>query len=214
MSKCVFYVKLSLFLMFALVIRLNSQTTNHIASTAKDIQPLLIGTQVPDVQLFDIDSKSVNLMHIVTQTPAIIIFYRGGWCPFCNLQMGQIQNIVPDITNLGFQIIAISPDQPEELKKSIEKNELSYTLLSDSKMEAARCFGIAFRVADSVIKRYEKLNMDLEMSSGEKHHLLPVPSVFITGSDGIIKFEYVNPNYKIRIDPDVLLAAAKSSLKQ
>jgi peroxiredoxin len=200
--------------MAAFVVQLNSQTTDNIPREAKDIQPLLIGAQVPEVQLTDIDGNSINLLKIVTQTPVIIIFYRGGWCPFCNIQMGQIQNIVPDLTNLGYQLIAISPDQPEELKKSIEKNGLNYKLFSDSKMEASRSFGIAFRVSDSVIERYKKMNLDLEKSSGENHHLLPVPSVFITGTDGTIKFEYVNPNYKIRIDPELLLAAAKSSLKQ
>lgn len=214
MTKRIIFINLSLFLMAAFAVQLNSQTTENTSGDSKDIQPLLIGAQVPDVQLTDIEGNPVNLLQIAMQMPAIIIFYRGGWCPFCNIQMSQIQKIVPNLTQLGYQIIAVSPDKPEELKKSLEKNELNYTLLSDSKMEASRSFGIAFRVSDSVNERYKKVNINLEKSAGENHQLLPVPSVFITGIDGTIKFEYVNPNYKVRIDPELLLAAAKSSLKQ
>ncbi|MBK8550829.1 MAG: hypothetical protein IPL53_07105 [Ignavibacteria bacterium] len=80
-------------------------------------------------------------------------------------------------------------------------------------MNAALQFGIAFKVADEIIEKYKSYDIDLEASSGKEHHLLPVPSVFILGTDGIISFEYVNPNYKIRLDPDVLLAAAIAGLK-
>lgn len=80
-------------------------------------------------------------------------------------------------------------------------------------MTGARAFGISFRVDDDTIKKYRGYGIDLGEASGEKHNMLPIPSAFIIGQDGIIKFAYVNPDYKVRVDPDVLLAAAKSSLK-
>lgn len=80
-------------------------------------------------------------------------------------------------------------------------------------MVASKAFGLAFKVAETTVEQYKKGGIDLENASGEKHHLLPVPAVFIVGTDGIIKFEYINPNYKVRLDPDVLLAAAKAALK-
>jgi peroxiredoxin len=123
----------------------------------------------------------------------------------------QLQNIEPQLIQLGYQIIAISPDRPIKLAKTIRKHKLNYLLLSDSKMKAARAFGIAFRVAEKALKR-NNFDRDLEDASGEKHHLLPVPAAFIIGTDGIIKFEYVNPNYTVRIKPDLLLAAAKATL--
>lgn len=185
----------------------------NIPTKAEDIKPILTGTKIPDVTLTDINGNPVNLLTSVSQKQVILIFYRGGWCPYCNVQMSQIQKIDSDLKQLGYDIIAVSPDKPEELKKSIDKNNLDYILLSDSTMNACAKFGIAFRVTDEVVEKYKSYNIDLEASSGMVHHLLPVPSVFIIGTDGIIKFQYVNPNYKIRIDPDLLWAAAVSALK-
>lgn len=128
--------------------------------------------------------------------------------------MGQLQTIESQLVELGYQIIAISADRPEKLAESIKRHKLNYRLLSDSKMTAARAFGIAYEVDDKTIERYKRFNIDLEEASGETHHLLPVPSVFIVSTDGVIRFQYVNPNYKIRLDPEVLYAAAKAALRR
>jgi peroxiredoxin len=125
--------------------------------------------------------------------------------------LGQLQEIVPRLTELGYRIVAISPDRPEKLRSSAEKNELGYLLLSDSKMEASRAFGIAFQLDDPMVERFKGFGIDLEDSSGQTHHQLPVPSVFLVGESGRIEFQYVNPEYKLRLDPDVLLAVAEAS---
>jgi peroxiredoxin len=113
---------------------------------------------------------------------------------------------------MGYQVIAVSADRAEKLAETMQKDSLDYTLLSDSKTFAAQALGLAFRVEENVVERYKQNKMDLEDASGERHHILPVPAAFIVGMDGIIKFEYVNPNYRVRVDPEVLLAAAKSAL--
>lgn len=111
---------------------------------------------------------------------------------------------------MGYQIIAISPDKPDELRKTMTKKKLNYTLLSDSKMAASRAFGIAFVVANQGAKN--KLTRKvIEKASGENHHQLPVPSVFIVGTDGVIDFEYYNPDYRVRLEPDALLTAAEKA---
>lgn len=190
-----------------------SQTISQIPNSAVDICPILIGTTVPKLILTTVDEKPFDLNTAITKKPTILIFYRGGWCPYCNVHLGQLQEIESQLIKLGYQIIALSTDRPEKLRESIQKHNLKYLLLSDSKMIAARIFRIAFKVDDKTIAQYKKYGINLEDASGEKHHFLPVPAVFIIGTDGVIKFEYVNPNYKVRIDPDVLLAAAKSALK-
>jgi peroxiredoxin len=128
------------------------------------------------------------------------------------VQLGQLQKIEDELLNLGYKILAISPDRPEKLRESVEKNELKYVLLSDAKMEAAKAFGLAFRVDAAGYQRLSGFGIDLEDASGEKHHLLPVPAVFLIGKDGIIQFQYANPNYKVRLTPEVLLAAAKTDV--
>ena len=90
---------------------------------------------------------------------------------------------------------------------------MKYRLLSDSNMDCPRAFGIAYKVDEKTVERYKGSGIDLTYDSGEKSHLLPVPSVFVIGTDGVIQFEYVNPNYRVRLDPDVLLAVARAALK-
>lgn len=185
----------------------------YVAASAEEICPLKVGTRIPSVQLRTLEGDTVELTLETAKKPTLLIFYRGGWCVYCNRQMSTLKQIEQKILELGYQLIAISPDRPEKLRESVEKHHLSYTLLSDSKMIAARAFGLAFQVSKETLERYKTINIDLEGASGESHHLLPVPAVFVLGADGIIKFGYVNPNYKARIDLEVLLSAAKAALK-
>lgn len=108
-------------------------------------------------------------------------------------------------------MILISPDRPEKIA-AYEQELEGTTFLSDSMLEAARAMGIAYRASDEMVKRLEGFDIDIEDASGKKHHLLPVPSVFILDAAGTIHFQYVNPDYKIRIDGDTLLAAARAAL--
>ncbi len=127
--------------------------------------------------------------------------------------MGQLQGIAPQLVELGYRILAISPDRPEKLRASLEKNKLGYALLSDSKMTASRAFGIAYKVDDATLKTLAGYGIDLEEASGETHHLLPVPAVFLVGRSGRIEFQYANPDYRVRLDPQLLLAAAEAAAK-
>ncbi len=124
--------------------------------------------------------------------------------------MGQLRTIEKDLQELGFQIIAASADRPEKLSGTVEKNSLTYQLVSDSTMAASRAFGLAFQVDDKTLAAYKGYGIDLEEASGEEHHLLPVPGVFLISKEGVVEHSYVNPDYRIRLDPAVILAAARS----
>ncbi len=182
-----------------------------VASARAEVQPLMIGQPVPAGTLTSVDGQPFDLIAEAKMQPLAIIFYRGGWCPFCNRQLGQLQETEPKLRELGYRIVAISPDLPRELVKSIDKHHLSYTLLSDSSMATAKAFGIAFKVDAATLEKYAGYGIDIEKASGQKHHLLPVPSVFLVGTDGVIDFVYANPDYKTRLAPEVLLAAAKAA---
>lgn len=181
-----------------------------LADSAEAICPILLGSAMPDVPLQSVDGKATTLGQQVAGKPAILVFYRGGWCPYCNLQLSDLRLITAEAKALGYQIIAISPDQPEELGKTMTKDKLDYSLLSDSKADALRAFGIGFRVDDATIEKYKGYGIDLEKSSGESHHALPVPSVFIVDAAGLLQFSYVHPDYKVRVPGTVILAAAKA----
>jgi len=114
---------------------------------------------------------------------------------------------------MGYQIIAISPDRPEKIQKSLEAKQYRYLFLSDSNNAASSAFGIAFRLSDDLNKKYRGYGINIEAASGRKDHILPVPAVFLVGTDGIIKFEYANPDYRVRLDIEVLMSAAKAAVK-
>lgn len=180
------------------------------AEEATKVTPVLTGTTIPGATVKTTEGKSVDIKSLVAQKPTVLIFYRGGWCPYCNAHLAELQKIEQQLVDMGYQILAVSPDRPEILKKSIDKHNLNYTLLSDSPMRLTKAFGLAFQVDKSTVERYKKSGIDLEKNSGFSHHLLPVPAVYLINPDGLITFRYVNPNYKTRINSEVLLSAAKA----
>jgi peroxiredoxin len=180
---------------------------------AEDVCPILIGEKVPALMLHDEAGKPYDLGASIARRPTILIFYRGGWCPYCNLHLAQLQKAEKSLVGLGYQILAVSPDRPEKLGAPKDKNGLRYVLLSDSEMKASLALGLAFRVDDETIEKYHGFGIDLEADSGKKHHLLPVPAAFVLGRDGTVKFSYVNPDYKTRISGELLIAAAKAALE-
>lgn len=175
----------------------------------EDISPLLTGEQIPVLRLPRSSGEMFDLNKSVAETPTILVFYRGGWCPYCNRQLSGLQEIEKDLKDLGYQIIAVSTDSPENLSKTMNKEKLSYTLLSDADLNAAKRFGIAFKSP----KNYDKF---LPETSGGKNidKLLPVPSVFILNKKGTILFEYINPDITQRMSAPLLKAAAKSLLEE
>ena len=182
----------------------------RVYDSPEKVCPVLVGTKIPDVALQDVKGDAVKLTERISQKPTVLIFYRGGWCVYCNRQLGQLIEIEKDILGAGFQIIAISPDTPDEMQKSYGQHKMNYTLLSDSPGDAAKAFGIAFRVDEPMLKKLAGHKIDINKASGYDHNILPVPAVFVIDAEGTITFEYVNPVYRTRLHPSVLLAAVKS----
>ena len=183
----------------------------NVPDNDEDICPNLIGQPLPKMVLKTLDNSAFDMNFATAKKPTLLIFYRGGWCPYCNVHLGQLQSIETQLTKMGVQIVAVSADKPEKLKAAMKEHAFNFQLLSDNEMIAAQALGIAFRLDDSTVMKYKKsYGIDIEADSGKTHHLLPAPSVFLIGTDGIIHFAYVNPNYKIRADPNILLAAAKT----
>ncbi len=124
-----------------------------------------------------------------------------------------MREIEQDLIGLGYRLFAISPDVAEQLRATVDKNELNYRLLSDRGMAASQAFGIAFRDEELVRTYRESYGLDLEAYAGDDHHMLPVPAVFVLDTEGRIAFHYVNPDYMVRLPETVLLEAAKAALE-
>ncbi|MCG9737800.1 AhpC/TSA family protein [Shewanella insulae] len=201
-----------LFTLMSLTLIVNPASAKPIAKSPTSISPLLNGQEVPSIQVKDLQGKSVDLQQMLQGKPSVLFFYRGGWCPFCNAQMGQLQAIEKDLLKMGFQLIGISPDAPQELRASMTKNDLNYTLVSDVNLNAMRAFGLAYFTSQSISDRYmAKMKLKNKLwknAAGEERLVLPVPAVYITDKTGLVHFQYINPNYKVRAEPKLILTAA------
>ena len=206
----------SLSLLLALMLGLTSTALfaqsqrNDIHDEASQVQPLLPGMKAAAFDVLDVEGKPVHFDPEKMEKPLVLSFFRGGWCPYCNLHLSEMRKAEAELKAMDFDIWFISIDKPEFLYASLQQPDIGYTVLSDSKLSATRAYGLAFRVPDELVEKYLQWEIDLEGSSGETHHVLPAPATFIIGSDGIIQFQYTNPDYKVRLHPDVLLAAAQA----
>ncbi len=202
---------------FSILLVLSFSLYAEVPTDANEVKPLLPGMIIPNINVLNIKGEKVSITAKSVKKPFVITFYRGGWCPYCNAQLAQMRHAEKQLLELGFDVYFISPDRPEFLIESLKDNDLkkdiNYTLLSDPTMQVAQDFGIAFKLDDKLVIKYKLWNIDLEKASGYDHHYLPVPATYIVGKKGIIQFQYTNPDYKVRLDPELLVAAAKSYKK-
>ena len=178
---------------------------SDVPNKPEDISPLLVGETIPDVTLRTASGETVSLLTEVAKKPTLLVFYRGGWCPYCTKHLAELRLMQPDMDRMGYQMLAIGTDAPEGLKNTHEKGELNYTLLSDADLTAAKAFGLAFKAAP------KNADMLLKSSGGKNTDgLLPVPAVFVLDTKGVIKYEHINPNFKERVSAKVLRAVTEA----
>lgn len=172
----------------------------QIAASAEDISPLLIGEKIPKQDLVSVDDKLISTTEIFNKKTVLIV-YRGGWCPYCNSQLMEMQEIESQIIALGYQIVAVSPDSPKFLKQTTTEDQLNYQLFSDSNGKFSEALGIAFKREKPKLDKY---------SEGKNPGFLPVPSVYVLNENREIEFLYINPDYSKRLKGDLLLAVLKN----
>lgn len=182
---------------------------NHVAPNAESANPLMPGMAAASFETLTSEDESFVFDSSVLERPAILVFYRGGWCPYCSMQLSELRKIDRQLADMGYDLLFLSADRPAKLREGSLGDDVPITLLSDSTMQIAQSYGIAFHVAESTLNRYLESGLDLAEEAGADHGILPVPSVFFVGSDGKINFQYSNPDYRVRISHELLLAAAE-----
>jgi peroxiredoxin len=188
--------------------------TAAIAPTPDAVSPLGIGATVPSASIVTPSGKTLSLSEALGGKPTLLVFYRGGWCPYCTVHLGELAGIESQLVDLGWQIVGISPDTPAALAESAGKHQLGYRLFSDRAMEATAAFGLAFKVDDKTVERYKGHKIDLAPVPGDpESRWLPVPAAYLIDASGTVRFAYTNADYKTRIDPDELIAAARAAGK-
>lgn len=177
---------------------------------------LKAGQEMPVFQLNNHLNRPVPSYELLGKGPLIISFYRGSWCPYCNMELNAIQKYQDRFTGLGAELIAITPELPDGILNSIEKHKITFEVLSDVDNEVAKKFGLVFKLPEELKDVYKSFGFDLEKSNGNDKWELPMPATYIVNPDGIIEYAFVNADYTKRLEPETILTRLEkmSSVKK
>lgn len=187
------------------------QATDDLAASGMAGGFLQVGDVAPDFVLPDVLGNAVALGDLRAQGPVVLAFYRGAWCPYCNLEVQLLQQALPDIQALGATLVAISPQTPDNSLSLAEKHGLAFPVLSDAGNAVARRFGLVFTVPEALRAVYDKLGIDIPAHNGDGSFELPVPGTYVVGRDGTIAFAYANVDYTRRVAVRDILAALRTA---
>jgi len=183
--------------------------TAHLKSTGIESIALKVGDRSPSLSLPDAMGERVHVDRLLEQGPVVAIFYRGGWCPYCNLELRAWQAHLAELHSLGATLVAISPQTPDNSLSTAEKNALAFPVLSDSDLAAAHGFGIAFTLPPELVELYGSVGNNLPELNGNGQWVLPVPATFVIDRSGVIQFAHVEADYRERAEPDDVLAVIR-----
>jgi peroxiredoxin len=182
-----------------------ARATAELVDSGQAQQAKKAGDTAPEFTLNDPDGKPVSSRDLLAEGPLVLSFYRGVWCPYCNIELQALQAALPEITARGARLIAISPQTQVNSRRSQRDNKLDFPILSDVKSEVARSFGIRFALPDYLVATYKSFGNDLAIVNDDPAWVLPMPARYVIGKDGIIAYSEVNPDYTHRPDPSELL---------
>src|SRR5258707_3093354 len=185
-----------------------SPVEHLIASDAAE-KVLKEGTQAPDFTLPDVLGNRVTLSQRLRQGPVVLSFYRGEWCPYCNLELRAYQRVLPQLQELEASLVAISPQTPDHSLSTVEKQKLTFAVLSDVGNQVARQFGLVFTIDDAVRAAHRRIGANLPAFNGDDSWELPMPGTFLVDQRGAIRLASVDPDFKRRLDPSVVIARIK-----
>ncbi len=163
------------------------------------------GDTFPNFKLPNAKGEEVVLSNILEKGKAVITFYRGGWCPYCNLELKAFQNALPAFNEKNATLIAITPETPDNTLSTQEKNELQFEVLTSKNNELARELNLVFKLPNDLVNLYGNFGIDLEKSQGNKENELPIAATYIIEQDGTIGYHFLSEDYKLRADPEEVL---------
>src|ERR1700744_4858458 len=181
------------------------RATDELIASGQAQRARKAGDAAPEFTLLDPDGQPVSSRELLARGPLVISFYRGVWCPYCNLELQALQEALSDITARGAGLVAISPQTAPNSRKSQRDNKLGFPILSDVKSEVANAFGIRFALPRDLIEVYAGFGNDLPKINDDPAWVLPMPARYVIGTDGVIAYSEVNPDYTQRPDPSELL---------
>jgi peroxiredoxin len=168
------------------------------AYTQKTPEGLFINSKAPDFRAKDQTGLEVHLKDLLKKGKVVLIFYRGQWCPYCNRELKRLEDSMQQIISKGATLVAVTPEKPESITKTIEKTSASYSILYDDQLKIMKAYDVAFEVDENTLTRYHNTGIDIEANNGKNGKYLPVPAVYVIDQESTITYRYFEPNYKKR----------------
>jgi peroxiredoxin len=181
------------------------RATAELVASGQALNAKKAGDKAPEFALKDPDGNIVSLASLLANGPLVVSFYRGVWCPYCNLELQALHAALPEIEVRGASVVAISPQTVPNGRKSQRDNKLTFPILSDEKSRIAAAFGLRFSLPDYLVELYKGFKNHLPAFNDDPAWVLPMPARYVIGADGVIAYAEVNPDYTQRPDPSELL---------
>ena len=192
----------------ALEVMMNA--TQELGASGIEQQTPKQGDKLKDFELPNQTGDQRSLATLRKNGPVVVTFYRGGWCPYCNLQLRTYQQMLPEVKAAGGTLVAITPELPDASMTTAQKNELQFDVLTDTNADYARELGLVFTLPEEVRPIYEKFGIDVEAHSGQGQFDLPLAATFVVDTDGVIAFAMATADYTLRAEPSDIVAALES----
>jgi len=187
------------------------RATRELIASGLARRALKAGDKAPDFTLPDPNARAVSSAALLADGPLIVSFYRGVWCPYCNLDLQALQEALPKFREFGANVVAISPQTASNSRKSVRTNGLEFPILSDARNNVAAAFGLRFTLPHYLIDLYKQLKNDLPAFNGDDSWTLPMPARYVIARDGTIVYAEVNPDYTLRPEPSDMIPALRTA---
>lgn len=194
------------------VIETMRRATKELIASGLAQRALKAGDIAPSFTLNDPEGAPVSSADLLAKGPLVVSFYRGVWCPYCNMELQALQAALSEFRKAGASLVAISPQTPVNSRKSVRENALDFPILSDTRNDVAAAFGLRFELPDYLVELYKSLKNDLPNFNGDDSWTLPMPARYVIGQDGVIRYAEVNPDYTRRPEPSDMLPVLRSGV--
>lgn len=171
----------------------------------KEDSSVIVGDKAPKFQAKDQNGNTISSKDILKEEQLIVVFYRGQWCPLCNKHLSHLQDNVAKFNEAGARLIAISPEIPVSVEKTVNKTKAKYSILHDVDSKIMKQYGVDFVLSEKLQEKYKEYGIDLTVSNGNSDQTLPVPATYVIGKDGIVKYVQYDPDYKNRSNAEEIL---------
>lgn len=191
------------------ILQVMDNATNELKEIGIEKIAIKVGDTAPDFSLANHNGEDRTLSGLLADSPLVLSFYRGGWCPYCNLELAALQRALPEIEELGAKLVAISPETPDHSLSTREKNELAFDVLYDKGNVVAETYGLVFKLSEELRPIYEKFGIDVPEFNGDDTFRLPIPATYVIRQDGKVLYAFADADYTKRLEPSTVVEALK-----